>query len=298
MPRSFLKYVSPGRIDILRNGMIRFTQTKYLNDPFELLPTITHLTADAFDPELIGAGTYDFTDEDYEFSCGRADYKETMSKQYREKSEALGILSLTGSAGMNDLPSVSTLHPTDPRMNLTMWAHYAASHSGFIIEFSPSFISDLEIKEVNYTKNRRVVTFEGVAAGDEGIYFEKSLHWNYENEWRAILPLSAHDDFIEAHDAYLYKFDKSKVRSVTLGCRMSPEDKQEIIGVLQSCEEYKDVKVFIARVSESEHRLEFSSEIRCGSSIWTNYMPGMESRYIDIQKKPKNTDGLVKYKDR
>lgn len=34
----FYKYVIPERIDVLLNGMIRFTQPTALNDPFELRP--------------------------------------------------------------------------------------------------------------------------------------------------------------------------------------------------------------------------------------------------------------------
>lgn len=292
-PHTFLKYVSPDRKDILLNGMIRFTQTKYLNDPFELLPTITHLTSEALGPLTCEADAGELTDEDHEFSMARADYISVMSDRYRETSEALGILSLTWSERMSYMPSVSNVDRNDPRMNLTMWSHYAASHAGFIIEFYPDFIPGLDIRKVNYTKVRKVVTFEDIAAGDETIYFEKSLHWSYENEWRAILPLTAHDYLVEQYQAHLYKFDKRKVRSVTLGCRISPKDKQDIIDILTSCEEYKGVEIFIARVSESEHHLEFSSEIREQGHVWTNYIDGMEPRIIKSQRKPKTRDGLV-----
>jgi len=37
------KYVVPDRVDVLQNGSIRFTQSEYLNDPFELRPQIEQL---------------------------------------------------------------------------------------------------------------------------------------------------------------------------------------------------------------------------------------------------------------
>lgn len=35
MPRKLYKYLTTDRIDVLRNGTIRFTQPNALNDPFE-----------------------------------------------------------------------------------------------------------------------------------------------------------------------------------------------------------------------------------------------------------------------
>ncbi len=37
------KYLIPERIDVIENMSIRFTQAKYLNDPFESLPFISKL---------------------------------------------------------------------------------------------------------------------------------------------------------------------------------------------------------------------------------------------------------------
>lgn len=40
---STFKYLSPDRTDLLKNHEIRFTQVKYLNDPFEFLPVISRI---------------------------------------------------------------------------------------------------------------------------------------------------------------------------------------------------------------------------------------------------------------
>ena len=37
------KYVSPERIDVLQNCRVRYTQPRYLNDPFELRPHFSDL---------------------------------------------------------------------------------------------------------------------------------------------------------------------------------------------------------------------------------------------------------------
>ncbi len=50
--KTLYKYVVPERIDILQNGLIRFTQPMYFNDPFELYPSIKNFTDDSGRTEL------------------------------------------------------------------------------------------------------------------------------------------------------------------------------------------------------------------------------------------------------
>lgn len=290
-PSSFFKYVLPDRKDVLQNGMIRFTQPSGLNDPFELFPTITHLTAHAFEaPESIKHS--DFTDEDYKFSIARFNRLSVIERDFRERMEKLGVLSLIASSRTNDMPSMTYVDPGDPRMNLTMWSHYAQSHEGFLIEFHAGFIPNLETKEVCYTANRRILTFEEVARGDDSILFEKSPHWAYEHEWRAVLPLDKSDETPKP-GVHLFRFDKSKVKSITFGCRAKEELKKEVIEIIRSDETYRHVRFYTARPSKYQHLLEFSEEVYgSDGSCFTNYIPGLSAETIDIQKKPTDTDEL------
>lgn len=246
MPRSFFKYVSPDRKEILQNGLIRFTQPSGLNDPFELFPTITHLTADAFEsPELTSDS--DFTDEDYSFSRERFGRRPSVESNFKERMEKLGVLSLIAALKTNDMPSVTDVAPDDPRMNLTMWSHYAKSHEGFLIEFSADFIPDLEIRKVSYTAARRTLTFEEIESGNDSIFFEKSPHWEYENEWRAVLPLDR-SDAIPTPGIHLFRFEKSKVRSITFGCRIDKVLKENIIEIIRSDAAYRCVRFYTSRI--------------------------------------------------
>src|SRR6187431_483413 len=51
---SLYKYVTPERIDILKNELIRFTQAGALNDPWEMRPYIERLMEDdLFEREIV-----------------------------------------------------------------------------------------------------------------------------------------------------------------------------------------------------------------------------------------------------
>ncbi len=277
---SFLKYVSSERKDILTTGLIRFTQTKHLNDPFELSPTITHLTSDVFKEDI--KVNFELNNDDYQFSIERYNKKNEIESLFDEKTKSKGILSLTTSKTMCQNPAQCFYSSTDPRINLTMWAHYADCHKGFIIEFYHDFIKDLDIKKVEYKKERRIVTFEEVEEEEEFIYFEKSVDWSYENEWRGIFPLKNADKIID-DDIYLFKFDKSKVKSITFGCRMSNEDKKKIFDILNSDKDYKNVDFYFSYLCKEEYKLKFYTKIKLPRG-WGNNKPIDEE--IKIQKKP------------
>lgn len=290
-PFSFLKYVLPERTDILENGMIRFTPSEYLNDPFELRPSISHLTREGIEK---CNSPIECTDEDLDFSMNRYYQTQKFENLFHEKAREYGILSLTGRKDMCVMPSIFFVKPNDPRMNLTMWSHYAKEHTGFLIEFSHDFIADLKMRKVVYTNDRKILTFEDITKIDDSVFFEKSLHWEYENEWRGILPLSKADK-VDNEKIHLFKFDKSKVKSITLGCRISEDKKKEIIKILRSDTEYKNTKIYIARVKEKNYELEFYEELYPDNDDrWTNNLITIgHGQGIKVETKPKNTEGLV-----
>lgn len=284
IPPSFLKYLSPDRIDCLKSGLIRFTQPSELNDPFELSPAITHLTAEAFSPSY----TYtieDLIDEDYIFSESRFHKLEKVEATYRKATEQLGILSLTSTQHISQIPSVEDIGPDDPRMNLAMWAHYAASHTGFIIEFYPDFIEDLNIREVKYQNHREILTIEEAAELDDSIFFQKSPHWKYENEWRAIKPLAEAKKIIN-DNVHLFEFKKHKIKNITLGCRMSRENINKIRDIMKAYPVYHGKPLLLSRLNKQSHTLDFDTEIISSTSHLTNNMFGISHEPVHVQKMP------------
>lgn len=284
MNRSFFKFVPFERIDILRQGMIRFSPVEELNDPFEALPSITYFTDKKWElfykiVEKISREKRDptpkeediiyscipqehnnieefFTSEDYTFSDKRFFQLEEYKKKLRKHISKFGVLSLISSDDVSPNISIVIGYPNDPRRNLLMWSHYTNAHKGFVIEFRDGFINSSPQKVI-YTNERPILTFEDIDNFVPSSYLIKSREWEYENEYRAFARLSE----AEESQYSLFKFDKTKVKSVTLGCKMPKENRDEIISLLQNTPEYKNADIFIAQERDDEFSLDFFQKV-------------------------------------
>src|SRR5882672_11364571 len=105
------KYLHPDRSDVLKNGLIRFTQPGALNDPFEVTPNLREfrryfgrLHKQFF--QRIGATA---TDDDLQ-STQQA-ITDTFGQWNEANASNLAFLSLSRN-----------------RNNLLMWSHYCDSH--------------------------------------------------------------------------------------------------------------------------------------------------------------------------
>lgn len=116
------------------------------------------------------------------------------------------------------------------REDVLMWSHYAAAHTGICIEFDTTVEGSpfRDCKKVEYRPEFNVIedTLEGVV---ERAVLVKAKQWEYEEEWRLIRP---GEEFVE--------FPVECVTGVTLGCRISDDDKQWIQAWLR---DYPDAEV-------------------------------------------------------
>jgi DUF2971 family protein len=210
------KYVSVERADVLKKGMIRFSQPLALNDPFELTPSFSSHFSDAYveghfeetltdvfsEPkmrEVYQSMPADFRTNityeqfrEYAMSLPRENLLQT-TKQMRDKSlEAIN---------RGELPNwdqhVGILSLAEKPDSLLMWSHYADSHRGFVFEFDTShaffsrFGSD-RLKKVRYSQQRPIFESPQVLQNMnaiETILLTKSIEWEYEQEWRMLVPL-------------------------------------------------------------------------------------------------------------
>jgi len=263
-PLFFYKFVPFERKDILKKGMIKFTLAKDFNDPFELIPTITPYSLDWI--EYYGNLSDDerkntkFNDSDYSYSIERLNTLTMNKNLLNEKINQIGILSLSSNYNINQFLTVSMPEKSDPRTNLIMWSHYADSHKGFIIEFREDFIKNINIQKVEYNDVRDILTYEDIDNNNfNKLFLKKSLEWSYEQEYRAILKLNDADEIIN-QNVHLFKFDKSKINSITLGCNMSEENKNIITDLIQNDSEYKNVGFNHAYLNEEGYYLNFYSD--------------------------------------
>lgn len=260
-PFTFFKFVSFDRKDILKNGKIRFAPIGEFNDPFELEPVITPVSRQCIEYFLSltdqERNKIEYSDEDFKYSSMRGRQIEEYESIYKEKISKYGVLSLTSNAEINPLLTVCIPDKKDPRTNILMWSHYADSHKGFIIEFDCEFIPNIEIKKVEYSNQRDFLTFEDVD-DDEfyKVFHKKSEEWFYEQEYRAVLPLSEAAEVLE--DKYhLYEFNKKSVKSITFGCSMSEENKSTIIDLIENDEGFERVLFNHALLNDDDFCLQF-----------------------------------------
>jgi hypothetical protein len=108
---------------------------------------------------------------------------ETAIKKYSEEIQRIGILSLS-----------------EINNNILMWSHYAQQHQGICLEFERNESNILSNNNhtlpVRYSLQKPLISLSTEVLGDSKIkkeirrslIYTKSLDWNYEREWRVVVP--------------------------------------------------------------------------------------------------------------
>jgi hypothetical protein len=261
------KYVSEERISILRDGLIRFSQPQAFNDPFELKPHVVEImdrenvesTITEFFPELIRE-EYDKQPQQFRSAIPWAVYS-AFAESKRE--ELIGnVSSFSGHAaemleksiheGLEK--SIGILSITESYCNLLMWAHYANSHQGFVVEldcsngfFNRQKSEDDELRhlrKVSYSEVRPNIQLNQLSGLD--VFLMKSKEWEYEQEWRMLLPLEISDRKIHAtpYDIHLFKLPFEAIKSVIVGARAEQRTLEAIQSEIDSNRDLQHVKVY------------------------------------------------------
>lgn len=237
------KYCTFDRLDVMRNGVIRFTQPHLFNDPFELATTMGSVFGSV--------------------------QRDGLSDQQKPRTELAQILSLmadtlltVAAKGVRShfAERIGVLSLTEKPDNLLMWAHYGAEHRGFVIEFESTH-AFFDRKESNNARYGRLCKVEyaeerpSVAMTDYNAFdglLRKSREWEYEQEWRMFLPLESSDRQIEVggNTVHLFAVPAECVRSVILGARSTPEDRWAMAELLVTEPRYQHVTLFEATLDE------------------------------------------------
>lgn len=262
----YYKYLNPSRIDILERGFIRFTQPSEFNDPFEMTPHISDIaTKEEIEEQFLNEydghiqAVYEELDESVRAKISFDLYKTEFVKnmlldQVLSVAKGEALEKVKKSLGEAFSKSLGILCLTTKHDNLLMWAHYAESHTGFVLEFdgdnqffkqvfdeplSPTGIDeDLSkeygyLKQVVYRDERPSVVVSGIKSFDSFLF--KGKEWSYEDEWRMLMPASKVNlrETKGGVDLFLFELPSSAITKLILGYRSSPElllNLQQIIG--------------------------------------------------------------------
>ncbi len=242
-PRLF-KYLHSDRIDVLEACKICFSSSLNLNDPFELKPPVRLYESDesmwAVVDELLPALIEETLAElppPFRNQATKRQIESRARAQLLSKDNGfLKILKeLTPAlhSRFNQVMEnrVGILCLTENPDDILMWAHYACSHEGFVIEFDPESVffnqrrsakdEFRHLRPVQYSNVRPSLIFDNA---DMKAMLTKSEHWSYEREWRMMVDLNDATTVLSVHEKtyHLFEFPSSCIKSVILGARMPP----------------------------------------------------------------------------
>jgi hypothetical protein len=265
-PKFLYKYYSPERVNVLLTCAVKLTPLGDFNDPFEGRPNIQGLSSQQeilglFEkhlvPELLSG--YSNLPHSAKVLISKEQYMELMIPAMRENFPVLremldkisGPLVENLSLQLNKVMGAFCL--SEVCDSPLMWAHYCASHRGFLVEFnarhayfhaSRSENDELRhIRRVLYRDarpNGPLSRFEG-----EEIFLVKSTHWSYEREWRMFLPLAQATNVIDSPQgkAYLFQIPPDAITGVILGARASAELRSMVQQAIRSSHDLRHVKI-------------------------------------------------------
>jgi len=282
------KYVNEARIDILTSGLIRFTQPLVWNDPFELQPFYEdHKEKNPWDMMIKWAKIY----KNYQVNGQipqEAEIQEYEAERKRiTKDDIYSFIN-------NKIVGLSL---TEDKCNLLMWSHYAAEHTGFVIEFDSRscffrntnnylFKVKCDIKRPSVNTNEFAVLIVQLAEClvknekiPQGMYariseiFTKSYEWNYEKEWRLISSVnqaSNYSDFKEKLNTIYLSDDKtenqfvalfqipiSSIKTIYCGNRMKRNAMRKLFLLVKQNSIFSHIKLMKAELDNEFYKLNF-----------------------------------------
>lgn len=286
-PSRLYKYVIPDRVDILKNPLIRFTQPSALNDPFELQPIFSKFFSENELNEIFKPN-FDFFEEALNRQLSKLPEKtrrkivEQLVLQVKKNpkilQEQIDKITPTIKTALYDftpeakkkfsdvLQTFGILSFSEKFDHTLLWAHYADSHRGFAIEFKTDheffnrrrFENDelFHLRKVKYVNHQLAKT--DIALSDmhgDDILATKEIAWEYEAEWRMIIPLASANKTLEGSDKiYLYTFPLSSVTSVIVGARASPLLYEGLRTILLSAD-YEHISLKMAKLNTANQTI-------------------------------------------
>lgn len=241
------KYYPPERRQPLRDQTLRITQFNQLNDPLDCLPVISMKDYEeaqdavwreaAFESFVARGGKGGIEGNAFlEFLKKipgiERDYKARLSAPATE-----GEWHLTASQELQDTMSntYGIVCLSELADSLLMWSHYAKDHTGYVIGIDPTALhlpgiqsSVVRVQPVIYHPERIQTT---PRHDDMDFLYRKSLEWDYEKEWRLVLPLIAGKRVSQLPDIWVREFGAQSLREIVIGCKAGDNLKNEIAKV-------------------------------------------------------------------
>jgi Protein of unknown function (DUF2971). len=247
---AIFKYLPRERgLRVLTECELMVTPPKWLNDPFECSPVIKCKDPEAYASRRIDEimGSPEFF-ETHRTQFPDLTFEDFQRGLHENRSQLLERL-VAGTSGVDshiqDLAqeivskNFGVICFAADGLHQTMWAHYASSHEGLVIEFRSShqLFSGPSFFEMEYSDEPAVFDPSNRAERDEARRFliRKGLRWSSERESRLLVELSkATIRNVPEGDRYFIPIEPEIIISVTLGLRATNETQDALIELLHA----------------------------------------------------------------
>jgi hypothetical protein len=195
---------------------------------------------------------------DFEFTD--ADIAEILEGEMEGERNVIAQIGRFNADLRQVLADTSIFCVSDTDHNILLWSHYASNHTGVVVELLALQSVDsplLVAQPVRYSSHIPRLTFDTLFDQEDAKReivdvgtLTKSDAWAYEREWRVVTTLRD-----KAQSFEIIPFAREEVATVYLGCRITPEDRAEIIGITRLG--YPRAKILQATKHEHEFALTF-----------------------------------------
>lgn len=255
------KYLDPSKLLFFENCLVLLTPPIYLNDPWDFLPKVRVPTEN----EILKA--WQENERDIALSSVivlptgftlRA--QQDRLKMTRERLTSGEIIAGQGEHYQREISRMfGIVSLTEDPLSRLMWAHYAQSHTGFVVElaafetdYSNGFVirdmgTGLSAAKVKYPPSPGQIALTEDASNVLEVCCTKHPLWGYEKEWRIVAPLRnsifcrvVSNSGREKGKRFCVPFSPGNILRVIFGMRMSLITKQRLCAMLGR-EEFKNV---------------------------------------------------------
>ncbi|MGE4589048.1 MAG: DUF2971 domain-containing protein [Acidaminococcaceae bacterium] len=275
------KYLTPERIDIIENFMIRYTQPEALNDPLEGKIVFDAITSEyemeqTFHEEFLKELKNQYKQLPLNIRK-MVTFKNFVKRVNQEKPNAYEEFKTLIKSATPDIKTsircafdrkIGVLSLTEKPNNMSMWAHYAVGHKGFVLGFDsehPYFHQKRSesdefyyLRQVEYHEQKDRVPKKMTELSMEDIFLTKNIEWSYESEWRILAPLLYADYKNEnvSPPVYLFKFPPEALKQIIIGENMNIENKEKILHTIRSKSELQHIELKQAKLNVEQFDLD------------------------------------------
>jgi hypothetical protein len=277
-PDILYKYLPPERLDVLSNGLIRYTQFGAFNDPFDGQPHFTALSTDddlkerfakIFPDEI--RRSYDSLSSELKAQLPYGTFYETAVRLIQQASPSI----LENASAMTphlqawlrerlDM-HIGALSLSEVVDNVLMWTHYSSAHKGFALGFDAGHpylnarLSEVDefryLRRVEYRNERPNAPFSDLTGIE--MFLVKSTDWAYEKEWRIMRPLEDSETVIESQPlpVHLFRYPGEALQEIVLGARMPLATRNEVLELIAAQSAFQHVAIKEACIDQQTYRI-------------------------------------------